>query len=259
MPDLIKKRQSLHRRLREQGKQTDRLISQVSRMQSLVNIGTVSCMIAHEINNILTPLANYAQLALENQQDTELTAKALRKTVKNCERARKIQESMLALADGREQEKKSCQLKILIEEIFSGMCRDFSKDRIRVDVKVAEDFVILAVPVQIQQVLMNLIINARDAMAPGGGSLKIEAGRTDETRWVEVSDTGCGIKPENIGRIFEPFFRTKNDDSASGRTGDGIGLAFCKEIVDAHDGHILVRSDIGKGTSFKIVLPRNDK
>ena len=120
MTSIIEKRLSLHRNVTNQQKENNSLRSQMSQLQALANIGTATCMIAHEINNLLTPLSTYAALALKNPEDKALTEKAFQKTVQNCERASRIMESMLAMADGQSQEKKDVKLITLVDEIFRG-------------------------------------------------------------------------------------------------------------------------------------------
>jgi len=102
---------------------------------------------------------------------------------------------------------------------------------------------------------MNLVLNAHEAMKPAGGSLTIKAETQDDEVVVTIADTGCGIKPENLNNIFKPFFSTKTSDSPAGRTGSGLGLAFCIEIIEAHNGSITVQSQSDKGTEFTIKLP----
>jgi signal transduction histidine kinase len=258
MTAILEKRRSLHKDIVSGKRQNELLQSQLAHLQALANIGAVMPMIAHELNNILTPISNYAQLALNNAADTQLAQKALEKTVLNSNRAAKILESMLALANGEKQQKKNSCLRLMIDDIFTCLCRDFSKDEITVDIQIPENLAICAVQVQIQQVLMNLILNARDAMLPKGGRLTIRALDSADVVQIEVSDTGCGISPENIERIFEPFFTTKTLNSARGQAGAGMGLAFCKYIVEAHNGSITVSSRLGEGTSFIITLPKSE-
>ncbi len=257
MTSIIEKRHSLHKRLANQQQQNNALESQISRLQALANIGTATCMIAHEINNLLTPLAGYAALALKNSDDKPLIEKALQKTARNCERASKIMESMLAVANGETQEKKNARLITLVEEIFTCLCRDFTKDGITVKIRIPQDLTVWAVPVQIQQVLMNLILNARDAMLPAGGILTIKATERTDIVHIEVTDTGCGIQPADLKNIFESFFTTKtNKNSPSRYSSSGLGLAFCKKIIDGHGGCISVESTPGRGSTFEITLPR---
>jgi len=257
LTSIIDKRLSLHKYLAEQRQQNDALKSQMTQLQALANIGTATYMVAHEINNLLTPLANFATLALNNPDDKLLSEKALRKAVQHCERASEIMESMLAVANGETQEKKNTRLIVLVEDIFNCLCRDFSKDGITVDIQIPEDLSVCSVPVQIQQVLMNLILNAREAMLPRGGVLTIKAENTADLVQIELTDTGCGIEPADLEKIFEPFFTTKVDNkSPSQRSGSGLGLVFVKKIIDAHGGSISVESKPARGSTFKISLPR---
>ena len=257
MASITEKRLSLHKRVEVQKLQNEALKSQLAGLQHLANIGTVSHMIAHEMNNLLTPLKSYAAFALNNPDDRDLTKKALQKVVKSCGRAAKIMESMLALVNGKTQEKQDAGLLDLIDEIFTCLCRDFAKDGITVDIRVPSEMTVHVIPVQIQQVLMNLILNARDAMMPRGGVLTIRAAETADTVVIEVADTGTGIDPADLSNIFETFFSTKTDkNSPSEYSGAGIGLAFCKMIIDRHKGCISVESEPGHGSTFKIVLPK---
>jgi two-component system NtrC family sensor kinase len=257
LTSIIEKRLSLHKNLAEQREQNISLQSQLIQFQSLANIGAASCMIAHEINNLLTPLVSYAAMALEDSDDIALVEKALNKTIRGCEQATKVMESMLALANGQNQEKENARLATLVEGVFDCLCRDFKKDGITVKIQIPEDLTIWAVPIQIQHVLMNLILNARDAMLPRGGILTISAKENNDAVHIEVTDTGCGIEQANLKKIFEPFFTTKtNKKSPSESTGSGLGLAFCKKIIEAHDGCISVESAPAQGTAFTISLPK---
>lgn len=286
MASITDKRLSLHKRLEVQHHETQGLKSQLAQLQHLANMGTISYMIAHEMNNLLTPMRSYATLALSNLSDQALVEKALQKAVTNAERASKIMESMLALGDGKTQESKTTRLRGLVEEVFTCLCRDFAKDGITVNIEIPEELTIQCVPVQIQQVLMNLILNARDAMLPRGGVLAVKAAERTDSVEITVADTGSGIVPADMAHIFDAFFTTKkdkgparcgtgfqpvkenpnaNDDvqeskdmarMAMPHSGAGLGLAFCKMIVDGHDGCISVESTPGQGSRFKITLPQ---
>ena len=258
MTSIIEKRRSLHKDLENQRHHNKALTSQLSRLQAQANIGTSTCMIAHEINNLLTPLGNYATLALNNPDDSQLVEKALKKTIRNCQNAAKIMQSMISLTNGETQKKITIVLSELVDNIFKSLCRDFTKDRINVQIRIPEDLTVTVVPVQIQQVLMNLILNARDAMDRQGGTLTIEAEQNCDKVEIYVSDTGCGIQPEDFDKIFEPFFTTKTDsDPSLQNSGAGLGIAFCKQIIDTHAGMISAESIPDKGTTFKIILPKN--
>lgn len=106
---------------------------------------------------------------------------------------------------------------------------------------------------------MNLILNARDAMLPRGGVLTIKATENSDVTYVEVTDTGCGIEPADLESVFESFFTTKRDENSPSKhkhSGSGLGLAFCKKIVEAHDGCISVESKPSQGSTFRITLPK---
>ena len=256
MTSIIEKRLSLHQRLAEQEEENRSLKAQNLQLQALATLGSATCMIAHEINNLLTPLTTYAALAVQNPEDTELARKVLDKTVRNCQRASRIMQSMLAMANGQKHQHEEVCVKALVEDVFTCLCRDLGKDGITVQTSIAEDIRVDCVPVQIEQVLMNLILNARDAMLPGGGILKLRASADDEHVQIIVSDTGRGILPEHLTSVFRPFFTTKNGKDRPAGSGSGVGLAFCKRIVDAHDGQISVTSQAGQGSTFTIRLPR---
>jgi signal transduction histidine kinase len=257
LTQLIEKRRSLNKEIILQVQQNKELEARLAKLQALANLGTISAIVAHEINNILMPLGNYAQVALNNPHDKDLVEKALQKTVHNSARASEILESMLAVVNGEAMEKRQCRLKQLVEEVFSCIGRDFEKDKLKVKMNIPEELDIVAVPVQMQQVLMNLILNGREAMMPAGGTLHINARQEQDSVVIDVSDTGCGIEQENMDKLFEPFFTTKTPQSPAARVGSGLGLVFCKEIVNSHNGSIEVKSSPGNGTTFKITLPSN--
>jgi signal transduction histidine kinase len=277
----------VHRQLSEQQQRTETLEQQALQLEGLANLGSATAMIAHEINNLLTPLTNYAEIALQNPDDKALTERALRKTAQNCRQAGKVMESILAMANAACAEKVQTPLLPLVNGVFDCLCRDFKKDGITVEIRVREDLQVWAAPIQLQQALMNLILNAREAMIPRGGVLTIEAEDRAEDIRIRVRDTGCGIEQSQMKKVFDSFFSTKNkqgsEQSACGepalslpveslsnqsnghsrtasgehsRTGTGLGLALCKKVVDAHNGSISVDSQPGQGTTFTIVLPK---
>ena len=256
MTSIIEKRLSLHQRLARQEQENASLKSQNAQLQALANLGSATCMIAHEINNLLTPLATYATLAVQNPEDAPLVEKVLDKTARNCQRASKIMDSMLGLANGSKQHCERVNVRALVDEVFTCLCRDFQKDGIRVEIVLPDTLQVFCVPVQIQQVLMNLVLNARDAMLEGGGTLKVSASQNGSHLEIAVSDTGAGIVAENLPHIFRPFFTTKSgQDRPTEFSGSGVGLAFCKRVVDAHGGEISVTSEPGRGSAFRIRLP----
>ena len=166
---IIGKRRCIHKELVERKSENDQLNFELNQLQSLANIGVTTSMIAHEINNLLTPLVNYATLALNNPDDRQLAKKALRKTAQNSDRASKIMQSILNAAKGTDEEKTHTSLTELVDEAFACLCRDFSKDAITVKIQIPQDLTVYVVAVQLQQVIVNLILNAREAMLGEGG------------------------------------------------------------------------------------------
>jgi two-component system NtrC family sensor kinase len=257
---ILNKRNSLHRRLAQVENFNSQLKTEMVQIQPLANIGLVSSMIAHEMNNILTPIGTYAELAIGHLDDDELVHKALKKAQSNSKRAAKILESMLSMAAGKPQLKTSHNLCALVDEIFDCMGRDFSKDSITVKVDIPKDMQVTAEAICLQQVLMNLILNAHKAMSCSanrskGGYLTINAKETGENVVIAVTDTGCGIEAENIEKVFEPFYTTKTPDAHTGKEGTGLGLAFCKRIIDSHNGELTARSTPNIETTFTISIP----
>jgi signal transduction histidine kinase len=257
LTSFIEKRRSLHRTLDKQIQENDQLRFQITRLQPLATLGVNTAMIAHEINNLLTPIGTYAQLAMQNSDDTALKEKAIEKARRNTQKACQLMESLLATTKGTEQQKQQTNLKEILEEVFTCLARDFSKDRITVKTDIPADLTVPAVPVQIQQVFMNLVLNARKAMLDKGGTLTIKAWPDEQDARIRVSDTGAGIESDDLKKIFQPFFSTvdsRADEDA--QSGSGLGLVFCKQVIEEHDGSISVESIPGHGTTFTITLPR---
>ena len=257
MTALLQKRRSLHIRLQEQENMNRQLTSQVERLESLSNLGVISAMIAHEMNNILTPIGSYAKLSLNNPSDGPLAKKALEKAAANCTRAGKILESMLAMASTKRMPTERCLVKGMVDEVFVMLARDFGKDRITVNIDIEPDLAVFCEKVSFQQVLMNLILNGREAILEKNSApskIDIRAWTDAGSVHIEIADNGCGIRPENIDRIFEPFFTSKDSGSQAGNTGAGLGLAFCRRVVESLEGCLHARSKEGEGTTFEIVV-----
>ncbi len=258
MTSTITKRKSLHQELAENKRQVESLEKQIEKLERLAGIGTAASMILHEMNNLLTPLGTYSALALRNPQDKSLTQKALQRAKKNCERAVKVAEAVLGMANGNNHEKKLLKLAELVDDVFECLCRDFTKDGITVKKEISSDLTVCAAPVKLEQLIMNLVLNGRAAlMETGGGTLSISGEQCGQFVKIKVADTGCGMDKKTAGRIFEPLFTTKAGDGGSGKPGAGLGLAFCKKVAEEHGGTISVESEPGMGSIFTIVLPRS--
>jgi signal transduction histidine kinase len=237
------------------GTETEQLRQQLLQAQKLSSVGALASSVAHEFNNILTTIINYARLALRNPADEASRTQALEKILKGSQRAATIINSMLGFARNHSTQREMVDLASLVEEVLILTEKDLSKHRVHVEQKFQGRPKASVVPAQIEQVLLNLIINARQAM-PRGGHLRLEVRETPSVGMVEmrVSDTGIGIPPERLRLIFEPFYTTKEPDDA-GHGGTGLGLSVCRQIIEQHHGRIRVESQVGKGSTFTVKLP----
>jgi signal transduction histidine kinase len=235
--------------------EAEQLRQQLLQAQKLSSVGALASSVAHEFNNILTTIINYARLAQRPNQDEATRAQALEKILKGSQRAATIISSMLGFARNTSTQRETTDIVTLVEEIIVLAEKDLSKHRIQVEKKYHGRPKAYVVPAQIEQVLLNLIINARQAM-PRGGRLVIDVRENVRTQMVElsISDSGVGIPPERLRLIFEPFYTTKEPDS-NGHGGTGLGLSVCRQIIEQHHGRIRVESLVGKGSTFTVKLP----
>ncbi|HEV3165047.1 MAG TPA: ATP-binding protein, partial [Isosphaeraceae bacterium] len=196
-----------------------------------------------------------AKLGLRNP-DPEFRRKAFEKILDGARRASTITSGVLGLARPQGDRRAPTDLVRLAEEVLLLTGKDLSKSRVRVDFQAVGRPYARVNPAQIQQVLLNLIINARQAM-PEGGTVSIRVGQDPSGRLSELSvtDTGMGIAPADLRRIFEPFFTTKIGPDASGQGGTGLGLSVCRDIIEAHRGRLRAESRPGQGSTFTLRLP----
>jgi PAS domain S-box-containing protein len=241
------------------------LEAQFLRVQRMESIGTLASGIAHDLNNILTPILSSAQLLLMQNTLTDDRKQHFMKTIElSAKRGASLVKQVLSFARGVEGKRTVLQVRHLISEIQHIAFETFPKS-IELSVDSAHDlWLVSGDATHLHQVFMNLCVNARDAM-PNGGTLNITAtnfmidesfarmhieARVGAHILVTVSDTGMGIPADALGRIFEPFFTTKELGK-----GTGLGLSTVLSIVKSHGGFIDVVSEIGRGTHFKVYLP----
>lgn len=239
------------------------LESQILRTQRLESIGTLASGIAHDLNNVLAPILMTAQL-LQSQLNDERSQRLLPIIINNAKRGANLVKQVLSFTRGIEGDRTVLQLKHVVQEIEQVIKETFPKS-IELKIEVPPDlWVINGNATQLHQVIMNLCVNARDAMV-NGGELRIslencylDANYTQmhlnasvgNYVCLTVSDTGSGIPPEFIDRIFEPFFTTKEIGK-----GTGLGLSTVQGIVQSHNGFIDVTSEIGQGSQFRVYFP----
>ncbi len=234
--------------------ETEALRQQLLQAQRLSSVGELASSIAHEFNNILTTITNSAKLGMRNADPAEKQL-AFERIAKAGQRAAAIASGMLGYARKSGTHRQRCDLARLVEEVLVLTEKDLGKNRVQVEARYSDRPFVWAVPGQVEQILVNLVINARQAM-PNGGRLRVEVrdNPAAETAEVKVSDTGVGIQPDQLRQIFEPFFTTKLPDE-HGRGGTGLGLSVCRQIIEHHHGRIRVESVVGKGRTFTLKLP----
>jgi len=226
--------------------------AQLVHSEKLASLGVLAGGVAHEINNPLMVILGRTELMLMDESLEGRVKEDLNTVRVETERIGRIVEGLLTFSRKSRQEKIET---VAVNEILERTLM-LSEHQLTVgNVKVSKQFeselpAIQANPGQLQQVFMNLIINAHHAM-PEGGQLTVRTGRVPDSQiFIEIEDTGCGIPPEDVNRIFDPFFTTKEEGK-----GTGLGLSVSRNIVDNHGGEIAVKSTIGAGTSFRVVLP----
>lgn len=228
---------------------------QLRQSQRLCSLGSLAASVAHEFNNILTTVINYAKLGLNNKDEAART-KSLEKILAASERAAKITGGMLGFARSKPAERKATDIVQLVSEVLVLVEKDLSKHRVKLETRFRGRPQAVISATQIQQIVLNLIINARQAMQ-NGGHLRIEVRDSADASMVEivVADTGSGIPADKLRNIFDPFFTTKDGPDDTGKGGTGLGLSICRDIIEAHNGRIRVESVVGRGTTFTVKLP----
>ena len=241
--------------IRSAPSETEQLREQLLRAQRLSSVGTLASSVAHEFNNILTTIINYAKLGMKPNSNPASQQQAFEKILKGSQRAAVIISSMLGFARNHAAQRTVTDLVALVEEVLVLTEKDLSKHHVQVEKKYHGRPCAPVVRGQIEQILLNLIINARQAM-PRGGRLTIDVRENAHTHMAEVriADSGVGIPPEQLRLIFEPFYTTKQPD-AEGHGGSGLGLSVCRQIIEQHQGRIRVESVVGKGSKFTVKLP----
>jgi PAS domain S-box-containing protein len=217
--------------------------------EHLASIGTLTAGLAHEVGGPMNVILGYAQM-IENSTSEETVRDRARIIREQVSRISKIIETLLTFARPRSVLKSSVQLERSLEQVLNFLSEEFRKREVAVERGFEPVAAIRGDDAKLQQLFLNLFLNAVDAM-PEGGTLRVslESGDPDEVE-VRVADTGTGIPTEALAKIFEPFFTSKPRGK-----GSGLGLAVAKGIVSDHDGRIDVASELGKGTEFLVSFP----
>src|SRR5215472_4857034 len=230
--------------------QRERMEEQMSQTEKLTSLGLLAAGVAHEVNTPLAVISNYIQMLAKQMPEDDPRNMIIDKIVKQTFRASEIVNNLLNFSRTGSSELSDVDVNRVIEETLSLVAHPLKTSQIQVVKQLTEGIpAVRGSANKLQQVFLNLFLNARDAM-PTGGMLEVRTGSHNGSVEVEVVDTGNGIPREYIHKIFDPFFTTK-----PGGRGTGLGLSVSYGIIKEHSGKIDVRSTPGRGTSFHVEFP----
>ncbi len=227
-----------------------KLEDQLLQTEKLSSIGLLAAGIAHEVNTPIAGISSYTQMLLKDMPASDKRKSILEKIEKQTFRAAEIVNGLLSFSRMSGSEFKELDINQLIDESLNLLNHQLQLNHIKVDSRFDRSLpAVYGNLGKLQQVFINLFLNARDAM-PSGGELEIQTGMNESMIVVDISDTGAGIPEEDLKRIFDPFYTTKPIGK-----GTGLGLAVSYGIIQEHGGRIFVDSNVGKGTHFRLKLP----
>jgi signal transduction histidine kinase len=230
------------------------LEAQLSQADKLSSIGLLAAGVAHEINTPLAVISSYAQMLTKQMRGDERLTPLLERITQQTFRASEIANGLLNFSRTSTTEFRETDLNQVIRETMTLVEHQFKTARITVQMDLTTQLPrIQGNPGKLQQVFLNLLLNAKDAM-PQGGQLRVQTvanGHVEAT----IADSGAGIAPENLKRIYDPFFTTKSTPKPGERRGTGLGLSVTYGIIQEHAGKINVESTVGVGTTFHLEFP----
>ncbi len=231
------------------------LKEQLAQAQKMTALGELVSTTTHEFNNVLMTIINYAKMGLRHT-DAATRQKSFEKILAAGNRAARITHGILGFARNRTGGFEPTNMAKLLDDVLLLLEREMQKYRVAIDRQIAEVPRAFVNSNQLQQVVLNLLVNARQAM-PGGGQILVRLSHDPAAGSVDlmIRDCGGGIPADKLPRIFDRFYTTKQGPDASGKGGTGLGLAFCRDVIEAHHGRIRVESTVGRGTAFTLKLP----
>ena len=252
----------LRQELQEARRQVARLEQSLVESQRMATVGQLACRAVHEFNNLLLLIICSAGEALKHG-DAAAREKALHKSVECGQRAADIAGTLLGYATARQTQAELIPADTLMDSAVGLIAWDLPKTGIDLVRQYDTRAAVRVVPGKMEQVILNLILNARSAMHGNRGRLTVSvAPDTDGFVALKVQDTGCGIPPEHLEKIFDPFFTTRPRDGGNGGSKDnrqhcgaGLGLPVARDLVRQAGGEIRVESILGTGTTFTVLLP----
>jgi two-component system NtrC family sensor kinase len=243
--------QTLENRVQERTRELQQVQDQLVHAGKMAAIGELAAGVAHEINNPLTGVLTFSSLLLKKMDENHPWKKDMETIVQQTSRCRNIVKGLLDFARQRRPDKKLSDIYALLEKTLTLLEKQAPFQNIQILKEYGKEIPPVFIDGdQIEQVLMNILLNAADAMAEKGGNLRIGADLKNGMVEVSISDTGQGIAKENIPKLFDPFFTTKQTGK-----GTGLGLAISYGIIQGHNGDIKVESEVGKGSTFRVRLP----
>jgi two-component system, NtrC family, sensor kinase len=234
------------------------LEGQLSQADKLSSIGLLAAGVAHEVNTPLAVISSYTQMLAKQLQGDPQKSGLLEKITRQTFRASEIVNNLLNFSRTSGTEFADVDINKVITDTLALLEHQFKIAKVQVNSELTPGIsAIQGNPGRLQQVFLNLFLNAKDAM-PGGGKLNVATTNGDMIS-VRVSDTGSGIAPEHIQRIYDPFFTTKTAPKEGQNRGTGLGLSVTYGIIQEHAGKIRVESDPGSGTTFALDFPLSRK
>jgi len=226
------------------------LEEQLQISEKMASIGLLAAGVAHEVNTPLTGISSFVQMLMQSTEPDDPKAQVLEKIERQTFRAAKIVNGLLNLARPAQVDSGPVDVNAVINDVLSLLEHQLRTGRIQVRKELSMPApIVLGIEYKLQQVFLNLFLNARDAM-PKGGWLTIVTRPSGDSATIEVADTGSGIPADQLSRIYDPFFSTKDIGK-----GTGLGLSITYGIVQEHGGSITCDSEIGQGTRFSLTLP----
>jgi PAS domain S-box-containing protein len=230
------------------------LETQLAQADKLSSIGLLAAGVAHEINTPLAVISSYAQMLQKQMRTDPRLGPVLEKITQQSFRASEIANGLLNFSRTSTTEFRETNLNQVIRDTLSLLEHQFKTAQVTVDTELVEDLpAIQGNPGKLQQVFLNLLLNAKESM-PGGGHLRISTLANGHVEAI-VADSGSGIAPEHLKRIYDPFFTTKTTPRPGERRGTGLGLSVSYGIIQEHAGKIHVESAVGAGTTFHLEFP----
>jgi two-component system NtrC family sensor kinase len=252
--EIAKLNETLEARVEERTWELRETQAQLTQAEKMKSLGQLVAGVAHELNNPINNITLTAEMLKEDytQLPDAERLEMVQDLIEQAERSQKIVRNLLDYARESEMTAEHLNVKELLDDSVKVATNQIKLARVKVVLEVPQDLPrTYGDRQQLRQVILNLVLNALDAM-PGGGTLTLAASVSDERDYLEirVTDTGAGIPPHVLPKIFDPFFTTKPSSA-----GTGLGLAVSLGIVRQHGGDIHVRTEIGKGTCFTVLLP----